>query len=131
MLKRLGIAVAISLAVYGSMFSVGAVLYATDNIATGATHNDCGDLKYEIAVRDYGGDEELVPQGQLKQESITCLESHELTPEEAFKEYWLWSIWPALICGGAFFLWPVWAKILERQNAVDPAEEAQGLAPGN
>ena len=25
---------------------------------TGATHNDCGELKQEIADRDYGGDED-------------------------------------------------------------------------
>ena len=127
MVKRLGIAVLIAFSIYGAMAGLGAVLYATDNIATGATHNDCGNLKREIADRDYDGDLEEVPQEQLKQESITCLESHELTPEEAFEEYWLWSIWPALISGGVFLLWPVWAKILERQEAADPPENWHAL----
>jgi hypothetical protein len=130
MAKRLGIAILIALSVYGAMAGVGAALYATDNIPTGATHNDCGELKQEIADRDYGGDEELVPQEQLKQESITCLESHELTPEEAFREYWLWSVWPAVICGVVFLIWPPWAKILERQELADPVEEAPRLEPG-
>ena len=130
MVKRLGIAVLIALTIYGAMAGLGAVLYATDTIPTGATHNDCGNLKQEIADRDYGGDEELVPQEQLKQESITCLEEHELTPEEAFREYWLWSVWPALICAGVFLLWPPWSRILERQELADPVEEAPRLEPG-
>ena len=58
-MKRLGIAALIAFSIYGAMAGVGAILYATDNIPTGATHNDCGDLKNEIADRDYGGDEEL------------------------------------------------------------------------
>ena len=130
MAKRLGIAVLIALTIYGAMAGLGAVLYVTETIPTGATHNDCGNLKQEIADRDYGGDEELVPQEQLKQESITCLEEHELTPEEAFREYWLWSVWPALICAGVFLLWPPWSRILERQELAEPVEEAPRLEPG-
>jgi hypothetical protein len=128
--RRLGIAVLLALSVYGLMAGVGAILYATDKIPTGATHNDCGELKQEIADRDYGGDEEKVPQEQLKQESIACLDSHELTPEEAFREYWLWSVWPALICAGVVLIWPPWAKILERQELADPVEDAPRLEPG-
>jgi hypothetical protein len=131
MAKRVGLALLIAAAIYGVQLSIGIVLYQTGNIATGATHNDCGNLKQEIADRDYDGDLEEVPQEQLKQESITCLESHELTPEEAFKtEYLFWPIWPALICAGVFLAWPPWARILERQDLADPIEDAPRLEPG-
>ena len=50
------------------------MLVCDRQIATGATHNDCGDLKRDIADRDYGVDEEDVPQSEIKQEAIACLE---------------------------------------------------------
>ena len=59
-----------------------------------------------------------------------ALEVKKLTPEEAFREYWLWSVWPALICAGVFLLWPPWSRILERQELADPVEEAPRLEPG-
>lgn len=124
-MKRILLALAIAAGIYGAILSVGIVLYQTGNIATGATHNDCGDLKQEIADRDYGGDEELVPQEQLKQETILCLEEHELTPEEAFRsEYLIWGVWPGIICAVIFLLWPLWSKVLENQEAAELAEEA-------
>ena len=49
-MKRFGIAALIAFSIYGAMAGLGAVLYATDNIATGATHNDCG----EPEARDRG-----------------------------------------------------------------------------
>ena len=129
MMKQLAIAALISLVVYAAFAAVGLALYAADAIPTGATHNDCGNLKQEIADRDYGGDKEQVPQEQLKQESITCLEEHERTEEESLATFVLWSIWPAVICGFGYLAWPVWSRILHRQEQADPVEEAPRLEP--
>jgi hypothetical protein len=130
-MRRVLIALLIAGGIYGFAVSIGTILYVTDTIPTGATHNDCGELKQEIADRDYGGDEELVPQEQLKNETIACLDEHELTPEEAFKTEWLfWSIWPGVICAVVFLLWPLWTRILENQEAAEAAEEASRLEPG-
>jgi hypothetical protein len=40
-MKRIGVALAIALGIYGVAVGAGSVLYATGAIATGATHNDC------------------------------------------------------------------------------------------
>jgi hypothetical protein len=130
-MKRLLIALLIAGGIYGFAVRIGTILYLTETIPTGATHNDCGELKQEIADRDYGGDESLVPQEQLKNETIACLDTHELTPEEAFKTEWLfWSIWPGVICGLVFLLWPTWTRILVNQEEGEAAEEAPRLEPG-
>jgi hypothetical protein len=138
--KRLGIAVVIVLGIYGIAVGTGSLLYATGTIATGPTHNDCGDLKQGIADREYHGDEEEVPQSQLKQETIDCLAgeglyteegTHFLTEEEAFRSEWLfWSIWPGVICAVIFLLWPAWTRILLRQDEAEATEEAPRLEPG-
>lgn len=139
-MKRILIAFVIACGIYGIAVGTGSVLYATDVIPTGPTHNDCGDLKNEIADRDYHGDEEEVPQEQLKQETIDCLAgeglyveegSHYLTESEAFRSEWLfWSIWPGIICAVVFLLWPIWRRVLENQEQADAAEEASRLEPG-
>jgi hypothetical protein len=124
-MKRVLVAVAIAAGIYGLILGAGGVLYATDNIATGATHNDCGALKREIADRDFDGDQEAVSQEQLKAETIACLAEHELTPREAFRsEYLIWGAWPGVICAVIFLLWPVWTKILLNQEEVDLADDA-------
>jgi hypothetical protein len=139
-MKRILIAVVIALGIYGIAVGTGSILYATGTIATGPTHNDCGELKQVIADREYGGDEEHVPQQQLKQETIDCLAgkglydeegSHFLTEEEAFREeYLFWAIWPGVICAVIFLLWPAWSRTLENQDAADVAEQAARLEPG-
>lgn len=130
-MKRLLIALVIAGGIYGIAVGIGSLLYVTGTIATGATHNDCGDLKAEIADRDYDGDEEDVPQEVLKAETIACLEEHELTEREAFvSEYLFWSIWPGLICAVVFLLWPIWTRVLENQEAAEAAEQAARMEPG-
>jgi hypothetical protein len=124
--KRLVIALVIALGIYGIAVGVGSLLYATDTIATGATHNDCADYRAEIAA-EQGIDEKDVPQEEIKQRTQTCLEGHELTPEEAFKsEYLFWSIWPGVICAMIFLMWPVWTRILLNQEAHEDRAQAGG-----
>lgn len=138
-MKRFGIAAAIAIVIYAAAVGTGSLLYATGTIATGPTHNDCGDLKPVIANRDHDGDKEEVPQSVLKQETIDCLagdglyegDGHELTEKEAFQsEYLFWSIWPGVICAVIFLLWPRWSQILENQEQAELAEDAPRLEPG-
>lgn len=120
-MKRILIAIAIAAGIYGIALGVGGIVYATDNIPLGPTHNDCGDLKPVIAEREHGGDEEEVTQEELKQETIDCLAgeglyveegTHYRTEEEVIREYILWSIWPGIIVAVIFLLWPVWTQVL-------------------
>lgn len=130
-MKRILIAMLIAGGIYGIAVGVGSLLYATGTIATGATHNDCGELKQSIADREYGGDEEKVTQEQLKRETIDCLATHDLTEREAFRtEYLFGAIWPGVICALIFLVWPIWTRVLENQEAADMAEEASHLEPG-
>ena len=130
-MKRILIALLIAGGIYGVAVGVGSLLYATGTIATGATHSECGELKQSIADREYGGDEKRVTQGQLKQETIECLATHELTEREAFRtEYLFWAIWPGVICALIFLLWPKWTQVLENQEAAELAEEAARLESG-
>ena len=130
-MQRLLIALVIALGIYGIAVGVGSLLYATGAIATGATHNDCGELKKDIADERYGGDEEHVLQEELKQATIVCLAEHELTEREAFRSEWLfWSIWPGVICAVIFLLWPMWSRTLENQEEAEAAEQAPRLEPG-
>jgi hypothetical protein len=102
---------------------VGSLLYATDTIAIGATHNDCVGYKKEIAD-ERGIDENDVPQEEIKQRTQTCLDSHELTARDAFRsEYLFWSLWPGIICAVIFLLWPLWARTLNNQEVAEDEEE--------
>ena len=125
MLKRLGIALAIALALYGVGLGIGSLLYATGNIPTGATHNDCEDFAKTLAPQ-YGGDEEDVPQSAIKQLAETCLAGHELEEEDAYREeFVLWAAWPAVICALIFLAWPWWSRLLANQERADPHAEAR------
>ena len=127
-MKRILIAIAIAAGIYGIALGVGGIVYATDNIPTGPTHNDCGDLKPVIAEREYDGDEEEVTQEELKQETIDCLAgeglyveegTHFRTEEEVIREYLLWSMWPGVIIAVIFLLWPIWTQILLNREDED------------
>jgi len=125
-LKRLAIAVLIAAAIYGLAVGIGSALYATGNMPTGATHNDCADYRKEIAD-ERGIDEEDVPQEEIKARTEACLATHEQTDEEAFRsEYLFWSIWPGVICALVFLIWPVWSRILFNQEAHDEREAGGG-----
>ena len=127
-MKRLGIALLMFAVIYGISVGIGGVLYATDRIATGATHNDCEDFRAIIA-EEQGIDEEDVPQSEIKARSIECLESHERTPEESFRtSFLIWGAWPALICPLVFLAWPLWARILHNQQLAEESEPKGGPA---
>jgi len=120
--KRIAIALAIAAAIYGAALGAGTLLYTTGVIATGATHNDCPNYREEIA-RERDIDEEDVPDELVKDETIACLEEHELTEREAFRsEYLFWSVWPGIICAVIFLLWPTWTRILLNQDEAEAAE---------
>jgi len=130
-MKRLLIALAIALSIYGIAVGTGTLLYTTGTIATGATHSDCDGIKKQLADERYGGHEEDVPQSELKQATKDCLAAHELTEREAFREeYLFWAIWPGVICAVIFLLWPAWSRILHNQEEADLADEAPRLEPG-
>lgn len=121
--KRIAVAIVIAAGIYAIALGIGTLLFATGTIATGATHNDCPNYREDIA-REQGIDEEDVPDEQVKNATIACLEEHELTEEEAYRsEYLFWSVWPGVICAVIFLLWPVWTRILLNQEA---AEEHEG-----
>jgi len=124
-MKRVGIAVAIAAVIYGLALGTGSVLYATGAIATGATQNDCEDLKRAIA-RERGIDPQDVPQEDVKAATQACLDSYELTAREAFRsEYLLWSAWPAVIVAVVFLAWPRWAGILHNQEREETETEVR------
>jgi hypothetical protein len=129
-LKRIGIALALVVGIYGFALGVGSLLYATGTIATGATHNDCVGYKEEIA-EERGIGEDDVPQREIKERTATCLEGHKLTEREAFRsEYLFWSIWPGVIAALIFLAWPAWARTLHNQEQAELAEGAPRLEPG-
>jgi hypothetical protein len=124
-MKRLGVAAAIALAIYGVAVGAGSLLYATGAIATGATHNDCDRA---AVARTLNKAEDDLTQQELKAETRKCLDAHTLTKREAFRsEYLFWSAWPAVICAVIFLVWPAWARILHNQEQAELAEEASRL----
>lgn len=130
-MKRMLIALAMAVGIYAFAAGLGTLLYTTGVIATGATHNDCDSIKKQIADDRYGGQEEDVPQEELKLATQACLETHELTKREAFREeYLFWSIWPSIICAIVYLLWPAWSRILQNQDEADLAEQAPRMEPG-
>jgi hypothetical protein len=126
-LKRLLIAVGIAVSIYAVGVGVGALLYATGTIGTGALHADCGDPRDVVGERYPDVPDEDLPQEEIKAEAEACLAANELTEEEAFRQtYLFWSAWPAVICAVIFLAWPFWARILRNQEA---AEAIAGEAP--
>ena len=128
-MKRLGVAAAIALAIYGVAVGAGSLLYATGAIATGATHNDCDRA---AVARTLDKAEDDLTQQELKTETRKCLDAHTLTKWEAFRsEYLFWSAWPAVICAAIFLVWPAWARILHNQEQAELTEEASRLGQGD
>ncbi|MBI2724068.1 MAG: hypothetical protein HYX50_03300 [Chloroflexi bacterium] len=128
--RRLLIAAAIVLVVYGTALGIGTLLYTTGNIATGATANTCAGFKEEIA-RELGINEKDVPQSEIRQRTVDCLATHTLTAREAYRsEYLFWSVWPALISAAVFLAWPVWVRVLRNQDMADAARDAARLESG-
>ena len=129
-MKRTFVALSIAAGVYVIALAAGSTLYATGVIGTGATHNDCANFRQEIA-RERGIAEDEVPQSDIKARTQQCLASHELGAGEAFRsEYLFWSIWPAVICAGVFFMWPLWSRAIDRQEMAEVAREASHTEPG-
>jgi hypothetical protein len=128
-MKRIAVAAAIALAIYGLAAGAGSLLYATGAIATGATHNDCDRA---VIARTLGKAEDDLTQQELKTETQKCLSAHAfLSKGEAFRsEYLFWSAWPAVICALVFIVWPVWGRILHNQELADRAEEARRMGIG-
>jgi len=123
---RLLVAVVIAAGIYGIALGIGTMLYVTDAIGTGATHNDCADFRKAIAD-ERGIDEEDVEQREIKERTQTCLEEHELTAREAYRsEFLFWSIWPGVICAIIFLVWPAWARTLHHQDQAEAAERTGG-----
>jgi hypothetical protein len=127
-MKRLGIAIAIALVIYGISVGVATVIYAGGWMPTGAAHNDCPDYRHEIA-EEQGIDEEDVEQEQIKAATEACLAEHEREEQDVYRTALLWSIWPAVITGLIFLAWPVWTGILHRQEEADPVEGTPGDGP--
>ena len=127
-MKRIGVAVALALAIYGVALGVGSLLYATGTIATGATHNDCDRA---LIARTLGKAQDDLTQQELKTETAKCLDQHTLTKGDAFRsEYLFWSAWPGVICAVIFLLWPIWTRILRNQEDAERAAEAARLDMG-
>ena len=127
-MKRIVMALAIALGIYGVAVGAGSVLYATGVIATGATHNDCD---RGVIAKALGKSQDDLTQQELKTETTKCLDTHTLTKGEAFRsEYLFWSAWPAVICAMVFLAWPVWARILRNQEAAERAADASHLEMG-
>lgn len=127
-MKRIVMALAIALGMYGVAVGAGSVLYATGTIATGATHNDCD---RGVIAKALGKSQDDLTQQELKTETTKCLDTHTLTKGHAFRsEYLFWSAWPAIICAMVFLAWPVWARILRNQEAAERAAEASHMEMG-
>ena len=127
-MKRIGVAAAIALAIYGVALGVGSLLYVTGAIATGATHNDCDRA---LIARTLGKAEDDLTQQELKTGTAKCLDQHTLTKGDAFRsEYLFWSAWPGVICAVIFLLWPIWTRILRNQEDAERAAEAARLDMG-
>jgi hypothetical protein len=109
-------ALAIAVAMYGAMLAMGGVLYATGAIGQGATHNNCSGYRAQIASQ-LGIAQQGVPQEQIKSATQACLDTRRLSKWEAVKsEYLIWAAWPALVSAAIFFVWPLWAATLHRQE---------------
>lgn len=127
-MKRIVMALAIALGIYGVAVGAGLLLYATGTIATGATHNDCD---RGVVAKALGKTQDDLTQQELKTGTTECLDGHTLTKGEAFRsEYLFWSAWPAVICAMVFLAWPVWARILRNQEDAERAAEAARLEMG-
>jgi len=127
-MKRIMMALAIALGIYGVAVGAGSLLYATGAIATGATHNDCD---RGVIAKALGKAQDDLTQEELKTETATCLDAHTLTKGEAFRsEYLFWAAWPAVICAMVFLAWPVWARVLRNQEDAERAAEASRLEMG-
>ena len=127
-MKRIVMALAIALGIYGVAVGAGSVLYATGAIATGATHNDCD---RGVIAKALGKSQDDLTQQELKTETTKCLDTHTLTKGHAFRsEYLFWSAWPAIICAMVFLAWPVWTRILRNQEAAERAAEASHMEMG-
>ena len=125
-MKRIGIALALAVGIYGLAVGAGALLYATGAIATGATHNDCVGIKEKLATQ-LGIAEEDVPQAEISRATSACLDTHELTKSEAFRsEYLFWAAWPGLVCAVVFLAWPVWARTLHNQEVAEELLRTKG-----
>jgi hypothetical protein len=127
-MKRIALALAIALGIYGVAVGAGSLLYATGAIATGATYNNCDRA---VIARTLGKAQDDLTQQELKTETARCLEGHTLTKREAFRsEYLFWSAWPAVICAVVFLAWPMWTHILRNQEDAERAAEAARLEMG-
>ena len=127
-MKRIVMALAIALGIYGVAVGAGSVLYATGAIATGATHNDCD---RGVIAKALGKAQDDLTQQELKTETTKCLDTHTLTKGHAFRsEYLFWSAWPAVICAVVFLLWPLWTRVLRNQEDAERAAEAARLEMG-
>ena len=125
-MKRLGVAVAVALAIYGVMLGLGTLLYTTGAIGAGATHNNCAGFRHQIAVQQGIADRD-VTQAQVKAATAACLETHRLTKWGAFKtEYLEWAAWPAVVTAAIFLLWPQWAAALHLQELAETQQDAPG-----
>ena len=125
-MKRILIALGIAAAIYGIALGSGSLLYGTGAIATGATHNNCVNIKKNLAAQQ-GVAEDDVSQSDIKNATQSCLDGHELSKGDAFRsEYLFWSAWPAAICALIFLLWPVWARALHNQELTDELLETKG-----
>ena len=130
-MKRIGIAILIAVAIYAAMLAFGSALYATGVIGHGATHNDCVNFRADIA-EERGIAEEDVPQAAVKAATEQCLSRHELTKWHAFRtEYLEWAAWPAVVVALIYLGWPLWAEALRRQELADPIADAPGLDLGS
>jgi hypothetical protein len=130
-MRHLLIAVGIAAAIYGLAVGVGAMLYATGTIATGATNNNCDNFKQLIAS-ERGISEEDVLQSEIAQRTQACLDQHTLTQAHAFRtEYLFAALWPAVISAAIFLVWPRWTRVLFRQEAAELAGSASHMEPGS
>jgi hypothetical protein len=119
--RRLLIAVALALGIYGIALGAGSLLYVTGVIAIGPTHNDCEGYREEIA-RERGIKEEDVPQSEIRARTAACLDGHKLSEQQAFREeYLMWAAWPAVVVAVIYLFWPAWARALERQDEDEAA----------
>jgi hypothetical protein len=127
-MKRLWIAIAIALGIYGVSAGVATIVYVGGWMPTGAAHNDCPDYRQVIA-EEQGIDEEDVEQEDIKAATEACLADHEREEQDVYRTALFWAIWPAVITALIFLAWPLWADALHRQEEADPAEHHPEPAP--
>jgi hypothetical protein len=112
------VALAIAAAIYGIGVSVGAVLWATDALPRGATHNDCENFA-KIIAKEKGISKEDVEQSDIKALAEECLAGHVREESAVLHDFVTWSVWPAVICAMIFLIWPAWARTLDNQDAAE------------